>query len=70
MIPIPQPGDEDFELYQFAKMRKARREELAAMLLLKLVETTGGRGQYDIQFNTRAAVEYTDALLAELEKEK
>lgn len=50
--------------------RKARREELAAMLLLKLVETTGGRGQYDIQFNTRAAVEYTDALLAELEKVK
>lgn len=50
--------------------RKARREELATMLLLKLVETTGGRGQYDIQYNTRAAVEYTDALLAELEKVK
>lgn len=47
-----------------------RREELATMLLLKLVETTGGRSRYDMDVNVRAAVEYTDALLAELEKGK
>jgi hypothetical protein len=51
-------------------LRKARREELAKDLLLKLVETNGGRGQYDINYNVRAAVDYTDALLAELEKVK
>lgn len=48
--------------------RKARREELAKDLLLKIVETTPGTDPLHIGDNVRAAVEYTDALLAELER--
>jgi len=44
--------------------RDQRREALARDLLLKLVESH----PHDQEYNVRAAVEYTDALLAKLEE--
>ncbi len=46
------------------RARNVRREELARDLLLKLLEADPRA----VAHNVRAAVEYTDALLAELEK--
>lgn len=48
--------------------RKKRREDLARELLLKLVESTPGAIKYDTKFNVAKALEYTDALLAQLDK--
>lgn len=48
--------------------RRARREEIARELLLKLVENRPGVSTWDIDVNIAAAMEYTDKLLDELEK--
>jgi hypothetical protein len=52
------------ELRELRKACNARREELARDLLLKLVESNPQAREY----NVRLAIEYTDALLAELDK--
>lgn len=48
-----------------AETRRRVRRELAADLLVKLVESN----PQDREYNVRTAVEYTDALLDELDKE-
>lgn len=45
-----------------------RREEIARDLLLKLVESTPGALKYDTKFQVAKALEYTDELLAQLDK--
>lgn len=65
---FPEGGVIVVDKQQIAQRRKMRREELARDLLLKLVESTPGSIKYDTKFNVAKAIEYTDALLIELEK--
>lgn len=48
--------------------RQKLREEIARDLLLKLVESTPGALKYDTKFQVAKALEYTDELLAQLDK--